>query len=373
MVEVDGRGSIGSFAAPPAPLSRETVERDDGVSIDPREALPELLERLTVAGVPIGSFAAVAHRVVHGGTELAEPVLVDDAAVATIERLAPLAPLHNPVGASTIRVAVEAVPDVPHVACFDTAFHAALPEVARRYPVPDRWYDDWGVRRFGFHGLAVEWDVGRAAALLGRPATELGLVVAHLGSGSSVTAVANGRSVWTSMGMTPLEGVMMGSRGGSIDPGVIIQLLEDGRLDTAGLRRDLERGSGLLGVSGSSADVRDLETATAEGDTRARLALEMFADRAAAGIAGAAARLARLDAVAFSGGIGENAGRLRADIVGRLAVFGLEPITADESGDDRILAEVEGRPVGPPFGRPVAIRVEAREDLVAAQAATYFV
>ena len=355
------------------PLARETVERDDGVSIDPREALPELLERLTVAGVPAGSFAAVAHRVVHGGTELVGPALVDDAVVTTIERLAPLAPLHNPVGASTIRVAVEALPNLPHVACFDTAFHAALPEVVRRYPVPDRWFDDWGVRRFGFHGLAVEWDVGRAAALLGRPAAELGLVVAHLGSGSSVTAVAGGRSVWTSMGMTPLEGVMMGSRGGSIDPGVIIQLLEDGRLDVAGLRRDLERGSGLLGVSGSSADVRDLEAAMAEGDKRARLALEMFADRAAAGIAGAAARLSRLDAVAFSGGIGENAGRLRADIVGRLAVLGLEPITADESGDDRILAEVEGGPAGPPFGRPIAIRVEAREDLVAARAAAYFV
>jgi acetate kinase len=171
------------------------------------------------------------------------------------------------------------------------------------------------------------------------------------------------------MGMTPLEGVMMGSRGGSLDPGVLIQLLEDGRLDLAGLRRDLERGSGLLGVSGRSADVRDLESAAAAGDERSRLALEMFADRAAAGIAAAASRLARLDAVVFSGGIGENAGRLRADIVGRLAVLGFAAVEPVETGVDRVL----GAATGLATGGPVAVRVHTREDVVAARQAAYFV
>lgn len=359
---------------PPPPLVRATVERGDGLSIDASAAVPELLDRLAADGVEARSLGAVAHRVVHGGTRFTGPALVDNDVLATIETLAPLAPLHNPGAAATIRAGLAALPDVPHVACFDTGFHATLPEVAWRYPVPDRWFEAWGVRRFGFHGLAVEWATERAAALLGRPATELGLVVAHLGSGSSITTVNGGRSVWTSMGMTPLEGVMMGSRGGSIDPGVLVQLLEDGRLDLAGLRHDLERESGLLGVSGRSADVRELEAAAAGGDERSRLALEMFADRAAAGIAAAATRLDRLDALVFSGGIGENAGRLRAAIVGRLASLGLAPISELESGHDRLLAplspETDGTARG---GRPVALRVEAREDLVAARAAADFV
>jgi acetate kinase len=333
--------------------------------------VPDLLADLAGDGVDAGSVEAVAHRIVHGGPRLTAPSLADDDVVATIEALAPLAPLHNPGGAATIRAARSALPDVPHVACFDTAFHASLPEIAWRYPVPDRWFDEWGVRRFGFHGLAVEWAAERTAVLLERPAADLGLVVAHLGSGSSVTAVGGGRSVWTSMGMTPLEGIMMGSRGGSLDPGVLVQVLEDGRLDLPGLRRDLERGSGLLGVSGRSADVRDLAAAAADGDGRAGLALVMFADRAAAGIAAAASRLPRLDAVAFSGGIGENAGRLRADIVGRLAVLGIRPISESETGLDRVLAPSSaGDGTG---GGPVAIRVAAREDVVAARAAASFV
>jgi acetate kinase len=173
--------------------------------------------------------------------------------------------------------------------------------------------------------------------------------------------------------MTPLEGVMMGSRGGSIDPGVLVQLLEDGWLDLAGLRHDLERESGLLGVSSRSADVRELEAAAAGGDERSRLALEMFADRAAAGIAAAATRLARLDALVFSGGIGENAGRLRGAIVGRLAVLGFDPVSESETGRDRVLAGHGGAAGRGAGGRPVALRVEAREDLVAARAAAGFV
>jgi acetate kinase len=368
---------IGPIAnVPPPPLARANVERGDGVSIDASSAVPELLERLAADGVAARSLTAVAHRVVHGGRRLTAPALVDGDVLATIETLAPLAPLHNPGAAATIRAGMAALPDVPHVACFDTGFHATLPKVAWRYPLPDRWFEAWGVRRFGFHGLAVEWATERAAALLGRPVIELGLVVAHLGSGSSITAVDGGRSVWTSMGMTPLEGVMMGSRGGSIDPGVLVQLLEDGRLDLAGLRHDLERESGLLGVSGRSADVRELEAAAAGGDERSRLALEMFADRAAAGIAAAATRLVRLDALIFSGGIGENAGRLRAAIVGRLALLGFDPVSESETGRDRVLGAVAGhggaagRGAG---GRPVALRVEAREDLVAARAAAGFV
>jgi acetate kinase len=272
-----------------------------------------------------------------------------------------LAPLHNRPALETIRAARTAFPDAPHVACFDTAFHATLPESARRYPVPEEWHGA-GIRRFGFHGLSVEWSVGRAAGLLGRQIDELAVVVAHLGSGSSVTAVDRGRSVWTSMGYTPLDGVMMGTRPGSLDPGILIQVLRSGGpgMDVEALARMLEHESGLLGVSGTSADVRDLEEAADDGGARARLALGMYAARAAEGIAAAATALpAKFDAIVFTGGIGENAGRVRAAIVGRLTALGVAAIGPEESDDDRVIAD----------GPPAIVRVEAREDIVMAAAA----
>jgi acetate kinase len=315
------------------------------------------LRRLVTQLLGDEAAGAVGYRVVHGGERFREPTLVDDDVVDAIASLSRLAPLHNPVAAETIRAGRALLPSIPHVACFDTAFHATLTEEAWRYPLPAEWVDRHGLRRFGFHGLSVEWSVERAAALLDREASQLRLVVAHLGSGCSVTAVAGGRSVDTSMGFTPLEGLMMGSRAGSVDPGILLHLLR-ADMPVRDLAEGLDHRSGLIGVSGSSGGVRELEVAADEGDRRARLALDMFARRAAAGIAAAASALDRLDALVFTGGIGENSASMRGDITERLAVLGVPRVEAPVA-EDAVLTAPDA---------PVAVlRVEAREDLAIAR------
>jgi acetate kinase len=309
-------------------------------------------------GAPVDRFVAVGHRVVHGGERFSESVLIDDAVAGGLAALDDLAPLHNPVAVETIEAARRLFPDVLHVASFDTAFHATLPETWRRYPVPDRWYSEFGVRRYGFHGLSVAWSTRRASEFLARPVDDLSIVVAHLGNGCSVTAVEGGRSVATSMGMTPLEGLMMGTRAGSIDPGALVQLLRRRSLDLDELSDDLEHASGLLGVSGTTTDMRRLTTDASAGNERARLAIDMFAIRAASGIAAAAANLSKLDAVVFTGGIGEHAAGVRADIARRLAVLGVEPVGAEQVESDAQLSR--------PGRSPAVLRIEAREDLVIA-------
>ena len=350
-------------------LLRTSVSRGNDATraSDRRTALLAVLENLEGAHIPAGSIEAVGHRVVHGGGVFEAPVVVDDSSLASLAELGDLAPLHNGVAVETIQAAREALPRVSHVACFDTAFHATLPEAAARYAVPESWHTDWGIRRFGFHGLSVSWAVERTGEILGRTPSELDVVVAHLGSGCSVTAVRRGRSIGTSMGFTPLEGLMMGTRAGSIDPGILVHLLRSGRISVEALAETLEHRSGLLGVSGRSADIRELEAAAAAGDDRARLALEMFVDRAAAGIGAAIVALSRLDALVFTGGIGENAGRVRAAIVERLGVIGVRPITPEETGSDRILAS-DPRAAAGKAAEPAVLRVEAREDLVIARA-----
>jgi len=307
---------------------------------------------------------AVAHRVVHGGERFTAPVIADDGVVVALRGLVPLAPLHMPPALAVLDAARELFPGVAQVCCFDTAFHATLPVSEVRYPVPEAWSTDWGIRRYGFHGLSVAWSVRRAAELLDRPVEELRMVVAHLGGGCSVTAVAAGRSVRTSMGYTPLEGLMMGTRSGSIDPGILVRLLGDGRLTVEELSDALEHRSGLLGVSGTSADVRQIVAAAAAGDARAQLSLEMFASRTAAGIASAATAMPRLDAVVFTGGIGEHAGQLRAAVAARLGVLGVAPIGDQDSGEDGVLGPIDR---GPAVRGPAVLRVAAREDLVMAE------
>ena len=306
---------------------------------------------------------AVGYRVVHGGDRFTSAVLIDEEVIVGIESVRDLAPLHNGVALDTIRAGRALMPGITHVACFDTAFHATLSADAFRYPVPARWYSEWGVRRYGFHGLSVEWSVRRAAELLGQDADDLRLVVAHLGSGCSVTAVDAGRSVDTSMGLTPLEGLMMGTRSGSIDPGAILSVLDRGLLSAAAIAEDLEHGSGLLGVSGVSGDMRELQATADTGDARSGLAIAMFVRRAASAIAAAATSLPTLDALVFTGGIGEHASEVRGSIVARLGVLGVTPLPqGDVDEGDHVLGE-EG-------GSVAVLRVEAREDLViAAEAA----
>lgn len=334
-------------------------ERDWGVDASSRSGrdrdIRAMLEEL---GAVSTSVDAVGYRVVHGGNQFVGATVVDDAALAAIRGLDALAPLHNAVAADTIEAGQRLLADVPHIACFDTAFHSGLPETARRYPLPEAWYVDWGIRRYGFHGLSVAWSVGRAAALLGQPSNELHLVVAHLGSGCSVTAVAGGRSMATSMGMTPLEGLMMGTRSGSIDPGILTHLLDVARLGASELADAIEDRSGLLAVSGLSASVRTLEEAQDDHDARARLALDMFAERAAAGIAAGATALERLDALVFTGGIGEHSHRMREQICRRLGVLGVPLPSEPANGADGVIGML---------GRLAVLRISAREDLVIAR------
>jgi acetate kinase len=307
-----------------------------------------------------GQVDAVAHRVVHGGARFTAPLLLSDERVADLDALRDLAPLHNRPALEVISATRTALTGVPQVACFDTAFHAALPPAAHVYPLPYAWYEDWGVRRFGFHGLSVAWSIERAAALLGRPPADISLVVAHLGSGCSVSAVAGGRSVDTSMGMTPLEGLMMGTRSGSVDPGILLELLAGERLDPTELGEALQHRSGLLGVSGVSSDLREVERVAVAGESRAVLALEMFVRRAASAIGAAATALPRLDGVVFTGGIGEGAVEVRAAICQRLSLLGVNDLPASPAEEgDAVLSDA---------GSHVAVlRIHAREDVVMAR------
>lgn len=311
-------------------------------------------------GLPGLPFDAAAHRVVHGGTRFRKPTLITDSVLDALDELSPLAPLHNPVAVETIRAQRALLRGLPAVAVFDTAFHATLEEDAYVYPLPWQWYDEWHIRRFGFHGLSVQWSVQRAAELLCAPADSLALVVAHLGSGSSVTAVLGGRSVSTSMGFTPLEGVMMGTRPGSVDAGVLFYAMRRHGLTEERLEDVLEHESGLLGVSGISADMRTLLEAAGAGNERAKLAIDIFVRRAAEGIAAAASSLPRLDGLVFTGGIGENAAPIRAAICARLAVLGVPAVPAEHVTDDALLGG---------GGATAVLRIAAREDLVMADAA----
>jgi acetate kinase len=328
---------------------------------DPADDIRSLVAQYEAAGISLGSLGAVGYRVVQGGSTFRDPVLVTPSVIEQVAALRELAPLHNGMAAATMTAGLATIPQLPHVVVFDTAFHATLPEEAFRYAVPEQWYRDWGVRRYGFHGISVAWSTERAAALLGRPIGELRTVVAHLGSGCSVTAVDGGRSVSTSMGLTPLEGLMMGTRAGSIDPGALFYLLRTGRLSPDELAEQMDHESGLLGVSGQTSDVRELVRLDAAGDGRATLALTMFARRAAECIAASVTALPALDAIAFTGGIGENAAGLRARIVAQLRSIGVSPISDEAARQDAVLSR--------PGSSPAVLQIVAREDLVVARAA----
>jgi acetate kinase len=321
-----------------------------------RATVEQVLRTLADAGFEVDQLAAAGHRFVHGGSSFRRAVVLDEEVLGELDRLTDLAPLHNAVALDTIRAAREVLGNLSQVAAFDTAFHAGLPPAGYVYPLPWRWYEDWGIRRFGFHGLSVAWSVERAAAMLGRQPRELRLIVAHLGSGCSVTAVDGGQSVATSMGLTPLEGLMMGTRAGSVDPGILLGVLRDGRMNLDELSATVDHRAGLLGLSGVSGDVREVSRAADGGNQRAALALEVFVRRAAEGIAAAAIALPALDALVFTGGIGEHAADLRARIVARLAVVGVAQIDASDSGRDEILSA--------PSASIAVLRIEAREDLV---------
>jgi acetate kinase len=270
----------------------------------------------------LSEIAAVGHRVVHGGEAFTGSVLIDDAVLRSIERCADLAPLHNPANLTGIVAATHALPDVPQVACFDTAFHATIPSVAYLYALPYEVYQKFGVRRYGFHGSSHRYVAQRTAELLGRPPEDTHCITVHLGNGCSITAVRHGQSVDTSMGLTPLEGLVMGTRSGDIDPAILFYLAEKGH-NIASLNKLCNKESGLLGVSGLSNDMRTLSEAAAGGHAQARLAIDIFCYRVRKYIGAYLAVLGHTHAVSFTGGIGEHAPDVRARICENLEALGI--------------------------------------------------
>ncbi|MEU7742672.1 acetate kinase [Nonomuraea sp. NPDC049158] len=279
---------------------------------------------------------AVGHRVVHGGTRFREAVLVDDDVISAIGDLSALAPLHNPVNLTGIRVAREAFPGVPQVAVFDTAFHRTLPPEAYTYAVPRDWHDRLGVRRYGFHGTSCAYVSARAAELLDRDPARTNLIVLHLGNGASATAIEGGRSVDTSMGLTPLEGLVMGTRSGDVDPALTGYLARAGGMDIVRTEKELSYRSGLLALAGSG-DMREVRRRAREGDERARLALDIYGRRIRKYIGAYYALLGRVDAIVFTGGVGEHDPATRAAALTGLDRLGIafDPTRneADETGE----------------------------------------
>ena len=303
----------------------------------------------------------VAHRLVHGGSTYTAAVVVDDAALTTLDSLVPLAPLHQPRALAALRAVSAVLPDVPQVACFDTAFHATIPDAAHTYAVPRSWRETYGLRRYGFHGLSHAYASRRAAELDGRPLEELRMVTCHLGSGSSLAAVAGGRSVDTTMGFTPLEGLVMRTRSGTVDPGMVTWLLA--RMPAEEVDAGLMHGGGLAGLSGTSGDARDVAAAEATGDPSARLAREVWTHRLRQEVAAMAASLGGIDALVMTGGMGEHATAWRGQALAGLRWLGvaIDPTLNDAAHGD---ADISG-----PGATVRTYVVTAREDLEMAREA----
>ncbi|MET7666980.1 acetate/propionate family kinase [Micromonospora luteifusca] len=317
-------------------LDHGTVERvgePGGGPADHAGAVRQILDGLDLTGL-----AAVGHRVVHGGRRFSTPVLVDDAVLAAIKDLVPLAPLHNPANLAGIEVARAALPDVPQVAVFDTAFHHTLPEAAATYAIDRDTAERYDIRRYGFHGTSHAYVSRRTAELLGRPYEQLNTITLHLGNGASACAVANGRSVATSMGMSPLEGLVMGTRSGDLDPTVIFHLRREGGLSVDDIDDLLNHRSGLLGLSGAN-DMREVLQRRAAGDSAAELAFDVYCRRITGYVGAYYALLGRVDAIAFTAGVGENAAPVRAAALAGLDRLGIAVDDARNDGDgDRVIS-----------------------------------
>jgi acetate kinase len=297
-----------------------------------------------------GDFDAVAHRLVHGGPSVRDATVVDDDVRRRLDEAATMAPLHVPPALRLLDAARDSI-DRPEVVCVDTAFHAEMPEHATTYAIPSEWRQ-WGVRRYGFHGLSYAWSSRRCAELLGRPPGDLQMVIAHIGAGVSACVVRNSHSVDTSMGFTPLEGAVMAVRSGSVDPGALLWLQQVHGVTSGDMNTALEHHSGLLALSGR-VDLREIERGAADGDTACALALNVYVHSLSRVIGGLATSLDRLDAVVFTGGVGEHSALVRTRVCRRLALLGLPELLADAGGDAVIAPGGDG---------PAVVVVTARED-----------
>ena len=368
MALVGGPGA-GAGAAPPdrilvvnagsSSLKLRVLDRDDRVvgSVDlqaPRGGTDAAAVADAIRG--LGPVDAVGHRIVHGGTAFSTAVRVDARVIARLESLTDLAPLHQPKSLAALAAVAAVLQDVPAVACFDTAFHADLPAAASTYALPAEWRTRWDLRRYGFHGLSHAYAARRAAELIGRPVDGLRLVTCHLGAGASLAAIRDGRSVDTTMGFTPLEGLVMATRSGSVDPGLVLWLADHVRVPPAELAATLEHRSGLLGLAGT-ADMRLILERASGGDGEARLALDVYIHRLRGAIAGMVAALGGLDAIVFMGGVGEHAPAVREQAAAGLGFLGvaLDPARNADGPPDREIG-MNGAPV-------TVLVIAAREDL----------
>ncbi len=333
----------------------------EGVT-DYSAALREIFEAVTSQGVQPEDIAVVGHRVVHGGRRFHRPVVIDDELISTLEELSPLAPLHNPPAILGINGARKVLPDLPHIAVFDTAFFHDLPEAASEYAIDREVADQWHIRRYGFHGTSHQYVSEQAAVFLGAPLESLNQIVLHLGNGASASAIAGGRAVDTSMGLTPMEGLVMGTRSGDIDPGVLTYLWRTAKMSIEDIENMLNRRSGVLGLGGQS-DFRELRKLIEAGDAHAQLAYDVYVHRLRKYVGGYLAVLGNTDVITFTAGVGENSPAVRRDALTGLTALGIEiDQTLNESperGPRRISAD----------GSPITVLViPTNEELAIARA-----
>ncbi|HEY4632528.1 MAG TPA: acetate/propionate family kinase [Candidatus Limnocylindrales bacterium] len=304
----------------------------------------------------LGPIRAVGHRIVHGGTRYSGPVRLDAAVEANLRALSDLAPLHQPKSMAALAAVQAVLPDVPAVVCFDTAFHASMPAAATTYAIPPEWRKRWALRKYGFHGLSHAYASRRAAEMVGQPVEDLRIVTCHLGAGASLAAVRDGRSIDTTMGFTPLDGLVMATRSGSIDPGLVLWLADHAGMPTEELAATLEHRSGLLGLAGTD-DMRAILAAEAAGDEAAILAIGVYLHRLRASIAAMVAALRGLDVLVFTGGVGEHAPSIRERVAVDLAYLG---VVVDPAANAAAQTDAD---IGTPEARVRTLVVTAREDL----------
>ncbi|MFE0194114.1 acetate kinase [Streptomyces sp. NPDC059008] len=346
------------------PLATGGERREtEGAIADHTAALKAVAAELAADGLGLDSpeLAAIGHRVVHGGLKFTAPTVIDDAVLAEIERLVPVAPLHNPANITGIRTARALRPDLPQVAVFDTAFHTTMPEYAARYAIDVETADAHRIRRYGFHGTSHAYVSRKTAELLGKDPAEVNVIVLHLGNGASASAVAGGRCVDTSMGLTPLEGLVMGTRSGDIDPAVTFHLKRVAGMSEDDVDALLNKKSGLIGLCGDN-DMREIRRRIDEGDERARLAFDIYIHRLKKYIGAYSAVLGRVDAVAFTAGVGENAAPVR-----EAAIAGLEEMGMAVDASLNAVRSGEPRLISPEYARVAVAVVPTDEELEIAQ------
>jgi len=326
------------------------VEMTDELALPShREAVKAVLDALTNPNFGVvkdlSEINAIGHRVVHGGDYFSQSVIIDDEVVLRIDECVALAPLHNPAALAGIRACLELMPETPQVAVFDTSFHQTMPPKAFRYPLPTEYYEEYKIRRYGFHGTSHRYVAQRTADFLGVPLEQLNIIVCHLGNGCSVAAIRGGKSVDTSMGFTPLDGLMMGTRTGSIDPAILLYLIEDKGMTAQEANQLVNKKSGLLGISEISNDLRDVIAAAKDGDDKAQLALDMYAYSIRRYLGFCTFSMGRADAIVFTAGVGENAVLMRQMILEGLEDQGI--ILDDElnalRGKDRLISAADSK------------------------------